>query len=45
MNSETRQAVRELIVGFMESWIADAIPQDELERIRREGISLLARPS
>lgn len=39
MDSETRHAVRELLVGFMEEWLADATPGGELERIREEGVS------
>src|SRR2546422_9129850 len=40
MNSETRAQVRVLISDFMEKWIADSIPAEELERIAREGVSL-----
>src|SRR5919197_1165362 len=39
MNGETRAQVRGLISGFMERWIADNIPAEELERIAREGVS------
>src|SRR5947207_12724806 len=39
MNSDTRAQVRALISDFMERWIADNIPAEELERIAREGIS------
>jgi len=39
MNSETRGQVRALISDFMEKWIADAIPAEELERIAQEGVS------
>ena len=33
MNSDTRAQVRALISDFMERWIADNIPAEELERI------------
>ncbi len=39
MNPEKRGQVRGLISGFMEKWLADSIPSEELERIAREGIS------
>jgi hypothetical protein len=39
MNSDTRGHVKALISGFMEKWIADNIPPEELERIAREGVS------
>ena len=39
MNSDTRAQVRALISDFMERWIADNIPAEELERIAQEGVS------
>jgi type II restriction endonuclease TdeIII len=39
MNAETRAQVRALISGFMEKWVSDSIPAEELERIAREGVS------
>lgn len=39
MNAETRAQVQTLISGFMEKWVADSIPAEELERIAREGVS------
>ena len=39
MNSDTRAQVRALISEFMEKWIADNIPAEELERIAEEGVS------
>jgi hypothetical protein len=39
VNTETRGRVRALLTNFMERWIADSIPADELDRIAREGIS------
>jgi type II restriction endonuclease TdeIII len=39
VDAETRDQVRDLISGFMERWVADSIPAEELERIAREGVS------
>jgi hypothetical protein len=39
LTAAVREDVARLIVDFMEGWIADAIPEDELAQIRDEGIS------
>jgi len=39
LTEAVREAVARLIIHFMEGWIADAIPEDELAQIRDEGIS------
>jgi hypothetical protein len=39
MNADTRGAVRALLSGFMQRWIADSIPAGELDRIASEGVS------
>lgn len=39
MNEATRTSVRGLVHEFLERWIADRIPQTELEQIAQEGIS------
>jgi hypothetical protein len=39
MDDFTRGQVRDLLTGFMDRWLADALPPGELERIAREGVS------
>jgi type II restriction endonuclease TdeIII len=36
---EVRSIVHDLVASFMEHWIADAIPGDELAQISRDGVS------
>jgi len=35
----TRESIQELIETFVESWLADSVPTDELEQIEAEGVS------
>ena len=39
MKAKTRKLVASLISGFMERFLADTVPTDELEQIEREGVS------
>jgi len=36
---EVADAIRALVVAFMDKWVADAAPKGELDQIREEGIS------